>query len=83
MSNWETVFKMDMQKSQTEIVRVSIKTFEHQEYIDFRIFYYADENELRPTKRGFTLPFKKTDQLYEALEQANSFVNKGNENNVH
>ncbi len=61
----------EIERNQTEILRVSLENFKGRDYIDLRI-YYLDENgkEWKPTKKGVTVAPDKLDQVIGFFEKA-------------
>jgi hypothetical protein len=45
----------EIERNETEKVIIQIKEFKGKQHIDFRIHYLADENEWKPTRKGFTI----------------------------
>jgi hypothetical protein len=45
----------EIERNETEKVIVQIKEFKGKQYVDFRIHYLADEEEWKPTRKGFTI----------------------------
>ena len=43
------------EKNATEVVRVSLTEYRKRQFIDVRIYYYDDEGQYRPTKKGVAL----------------------------
>jgi len=60
----------DIEKPNGEVVRVQLKEFKGKEYLDIRTHYYADEDELRPTKKGISLSTDLFTELKEAILKA-------------
>ncbi|MCX7991633.1 MAG: transcriptional coactivator p15/PC4 family protein [Proteobacteria bacterium] len=58
----------EIQKSTTEIIRVSKESFKGKEYLDIRIYFINDEGEWKPTKKGVTLSPDKAEELIEILQ---------------
>lgn len=65
----------EIQKSETEIIRISTSEFKGVPYVDVRIFF-KDENsgEYRPTKKGLTVRQELLHALAEGIFQADQAV---------
>ena len=59
----------EIQKNKTETIVISEKEFRGNNYIDIRVFYRDDSEELKPTKKGVMI---KKDLLAELKEAINS-----------
>ena len=59
----------EIQKNKTETIVISEKEFRGNNYIDIRVFYRDDSEELKPTKKGVMI---KKDLLGELKEAINS-----------
>jgi hypothetical protein len=62
------LFVADIERNETEIIRVEKKEFKGKEYIDIRIFYLDSDNEYKPTKKGVTLKPEKIDEMIGVLQ---------------
>lgn len=61
----------DIQKSETEIVRVSTGEYKGTTYVDLRLFFRGRDNgEYRPTKKGLTLTSELFTELVKGLKRA-------------
>ena len=56
-------------KNTLEEVRASLTEFKGRQYIDLRVFYKADDDEFRPTKKGLTLALELIPELEEAVKK--------------
>jgi hypothetical protein len=61
-------------KNALEEVRASLTEFKGKQYIDLRVFYKADDDEFRPTKKGLTLAPDLLPELEEALHKLKEAV---------
>ena len=59
----------EIQKNKTETIVISEKEFRGNEYIDIRVFYRDDNEDLKPTKKGVMI---KKDLLGEFKEAISS-----------
>jgi hypothetical protein len=59
----------DIEKSATEVVRVSAEEFKGRKYLDIRV-YFEDEGEWKPTKKGVTIQPDKVDAFIELVTRA-------------
>ena len=56
----------DIERSETEIIRVSKREYKGAEYVDLRVFFKDKQTEeYRPTKKGLTI---KKDQIHEVAK---------------
>jgi hypothetical protein len=61
-------------KNALEEVRASLTEYKTRQYIDLRVFYKADNDEFRPSKKGLTLSPELLPELEEALSR---YLKKG------
>ena len=59
----------EIPKNKTETIVISEKEFRGNEYIDIRVFYKDDNEELKPTKKGVMI---KKDLIGEVKDALNS-----------
>ena len=57
----------EIQKNKTETIVISEKEFRGNNYIDIRVFYRDDSEELKPTKKGVMINKNLLDELKEAI----------------
>ena len=57
----------EIQKNKTETIVISEKEFRGNDYIDIRVFYRDDSEELKPTKKGVMINKNLLDDLKEAI----------------
>lgn len=60
----------DIEKSATEVVRVSAEEFKGRKYLDIRVYFEGDEGEWKPTKKGVTIQPEKVDAFIELVTKA-------------
>jgi hypothetical protein len=60
----------DIEKTGTEVVRVSTEEFKGRKYLDVRIYFVNDEGEWKPTKKGVTIQPDKVDAFVELITKA-------------
>lgn len=65
----------DIEKPNGELIRVQINEFQGKNYLDLRIHYLADEDEVRPTKKGVSVPVELYEELKEAILKAEDQLN--------
>lgn len=58
----------DIERNETEILRIEKKEFKGNDYIDLRIYYMGDDKEYKPTKKGVTVKPDKLDELINILK---------------
>lgn len=68
----QTIFSFP--KNSLEEVRASLTEFKGRQYIDLRVFYKAEDDEFRPTKKGLTLSPELIPELEEALHKLKEAV---------
>jgi hypothetical protein len=61
-------------KNSLEEVRASLTEYKGKQYIDLRVFYKADDEEFRPTKKGLTLALELIPELEEAVKKCKEAV---------
>ncbi len=57
----------DIEKLTGEVIRIALNEYKDKEYIDIRTYYMADDGELKPTKKGVTIPKEQYPELKEAI----------------
>ncbi len=57
-------------KSKTQKIIVSKGEFRGREFVDLRIYYQAEKDDYRPTKRGIAIPPERLDEVIELLNKA-------------
>ena len=57
------------EKNSAEEVRICLTTYKGRDYLDLRVFYRADDGEMRPTKRGLTLNLDLVPELETGLQK--------------
>ena len=56
----------DVQRSETEVIRISTREYKGVSYVDLRVFFKDKQSgEYRPTKKGLTV---KKDQIHEVAK---------------
>ncbi len=66
----------EIERNDTERLRVEASNYKGSDFISVRIYYLADNGEWRPTKKGITVKPEKIDELIEFLNQAKEKVGK-------
>lgn len=61
-------------KSRFEQVRAYVSEYKKRDYISLRVFYEADDGELRPTPKGITISVDLIDELVQAVEALRAAV---------
>lgn len=59
-----------VERNQTEVIRVSAEEFKGRSYVDVRIYFEDSEGEWKPTKKGVTISPDKLEQVIELLREA-------------
>lgn len=52
-----------------DAIRVQLSVYRGQERLDIRYQYVDREGDLRPTKRGISIPFESAPQVLQAIQQ--------------
>lgn len=61
----------EVQKSETEIIRISTTEFKGTSYVDIRIFFrQKDTGEYRPTKKGLTVTSELFREIVKGITEA-------------
>jgi hypothetical protein len=60
----------DIERNETEVVRVSTEEFKGRKYLDIRVYFENDDGEWKPTKKGVTIPPDKVDAFLELVKKA-------------
>jgi hypothetical protein len=58
---------IDIEKRDTEIIRISLKEYKGHDYVDIRQYYKSDDGEFLPTKKGVTFNPELIDEIIDAL----------------
>jgi len=66
----------EIERSDTERLRIETSNYKGSDFISVRIYYLADNGEWRPTKKGITVKPEKLDELIGFLSQAKETVGK-------
>ena len=73
----------DIQRNNTEIIRIEVSEFKGKELINVRIWYSSidqstGEHVYKPTQKGFALNIEKFGELKEAMGRLEQFINDRN-----
>ena len=68
----------ELERSETEKLVIQSKDFKGHQYIDFRIYYLADEEEWRPTQKGVTVAPKVWEDFKKAVQDAEDLLKAEN-----
>jgi len=60
----------ELERTETEKLVIQAKDFKGHQYIDFRIYYLADEDQWRPTQKGVTVAPKLWEDFKKGVEEA-------------
>ncbi len=68
----------DIQRNNTEIIRIEVSEYKGNELINLRIWYQAidDNGEViyKPTQKGVALNLSKYDELLEGIEKIGQYI---------
>ena len=60
----------EIERSETEVVRVSTEEFKGRKYLDIRVYFENAEGEWKPTKKGVTVQPDRVDEFIELIKKA-------------
>jgi hypothetical protein len=60
----------EIERSETEVVRVSTEEFKGRKYLDIRVYFANDDGEWKPTKKGVTVQPDKIDVFIDLIKKA-------------
>jgi hypothetical protein len=60
----------DIERGETEVLRISAEEYKGRKYIDVRIYFENDEGEWKPTKKGVTIQPDKVDIFVDLIKKA-------------
>jgi hypothetical protein len=60
----------DIERGETEVLRISAEEFKGRKYIDVRIYFENEEGEWKPTKKGVTIQPDKVDVFIDLIKKA-------------
>lgn len=60
----------DIERSETEVLRVSAEEYKGRKYLDIRIYFENDQGEWKPTKKGVTVSPDKVQEFIELIRKA-------------
>jgi len=66
----------EIERNDTERLRVEASNYKGSDFISVRIYYLADNGEWRPTKKGITVKPDKVDELIGFLTEGKSKIDK-------
>jgi transcriptional coactivator p15 (PC4) len=60
---------LELRRGENDVLRVTRKTYEGKPFTDVRVYYRADDGELRPTKKGCSIRDRELPQVLTALQR--------------
>jgi hypothetical protein len=60
---------LELPRGETDVLRVTRKTYQDKPFTDIRVFYRADDGELRPTKKGCSVRDRELADVIAALQR--------------
>ncbi len=60
----------EIERGETEVVRVSTEEYKGRKYVDVRIYFENDEGEWKPTKKGVTIQPEKVEAFISLMKKA-------------
>jgi hypothetical protein len=60
----------EIERGETEVLRVSTEEYKGRKYIDVRIYFENDEGEWKPTKKGVTIQPDRLDDFLDLIKKA-------------
>ncbi|MBU1862849.1 MAG: transcriptional coactivator p15/PC4 family protein [Candidatus Omnitrophica bacterium] len=65
------------QRNENEELRITLREYKGTKYIDMRLFFScAEDEEMRPTKKGITIPVSSLVELERGLKKVAELVTK-------
>jgi hypothetical protein len=64
----------EIERSETEVVRVSAEEYKGRKYVDIRIYFENDAGEWKPTKKGVTVAPERMAEFIELIQKAKEAV---------
>ena len=64
------MFIGEIERGETEVLRVSTEEYKGRKYVDVRIYFESDEGEWKPTKKGVTIQPDRVDDFLELIKKA-------------
>ena len=61
--------KFELERSPTEKLIIESRNYKGHDIVSLRIYYLADEDEWRPTKKGITFRREQFDEVMDALSK--------------
>jgi len=61
--------KFELERSPTEKLIIESSNYKGHDLVSLRIYYLADEDEWRPTKKGITFRREQFDEVMDALNK--------------
>jgi len=67
-----------LKKNSSEEIWIAVTDYKERELLDIRVYYRSiDDMEMKPTKRGISLPLARVTELLEAVEKINLEIPMG------
>jgi hypothetical protein len=66
----------DIERNETEVMRVSVAEYKGRKYVDLRIYFEGDDGEWKPTKKGVTVQPDRVPDLISLLKKASDSLKK-------
>jgi hypothetical protein len=60
----------EIERGETEVLRVSAEEYKGRKYIDVRIYFENDEGEWKPTKKGVTIQPDRVEDFLDLIKKA-------------
>ena len=64
----------EIERGETEVLRVSMEEYKGRKYLDIRIYFENDAGEWKPTKKGVTVQTDRIDDFIELITKASKAV---------
>ncbi len=64
----------EIERGETEVLRVSTEEYKGRKYIDVRIYFESDAGEWKPTKKGVTIQPDRVDDFLDLIKKAGKAV---------
>jgi hypothetical protein len=64
----------DIERSETEVLRISAEEYKGRKYVDIRIYFANDDGEWKPTKKGVTIQPDKVEAFLDLIKKAGQSI---------
>jgi hypothetical protein len=68
---------LELRRGESDVLRVVRKTYEGKPFTDLRVFFRADDGQLRPTKKGCSIRDREVAEVVAALQRVANKLGQG------